>query len=177
MSGRGEWVRNPRYAEHAGCPACRVPLVMLPVPVRFVSDRQLAADDERIVERVSDGFKAGERSRGWRHVATMRCPECGRTFSPAQAARFDWRPGDLPPDWWVRPAPSTPEAAALAFAALSASLSKAARSRREDARARGRDPANGVPTGGVQERLPLDAFTQQGTGEAGPGKAPGPENG
>ena len=156
MSAEG-WVRNPRYAEHAGCPRCRVPLVMMPVPVRYVAPRRVAADDEEVVESVSDGFKASERVRGWRHTATMRCPACGALFSPAQARRFDWRPSDLPADWMVRPLPAQPEDGAEAFAAQRRSLEESSARRRGGDAGPRLGPANALPTDGSQRRLPIGA--------------------
>ena len=150
------WRVNTRYAARSACPVCGSMLVKLETPVRVVSrGPRIAADDSEVESWEGDGYQAKAVSKGWRHVATMRCPRCGRLLSPAQAVRRDFRDCELPADFLIRDVPDTPETRALMFAKLSASLGGAARARRVEALERAREERIGaVPPG--QGELPLD---------------------
>lgn len=92
---------NPAYAPHSACPACGSMLRRLARPFTVVLRSPAAPDDERIVKIVGDGFKGEERTAGWRHTATLRCPRCKHIWSPAQAVRRDFRAPELPADFFV----------------------------------------------------------------------------
>lgn len=169
--------KNSRYADHSACPSCGSMLVKLERPVHVVSrSGRIADDDQEVSVWEGDGYKAQAVSKGFRHVATMRCPMCGRLLSPAQAVRADFKDSQLPYDFFIRDEPDTPEARALKFAAISRALREAQASRRREAITGRPDPANALPkrTAGPepeQAALPLD-----GAGKDAPGAAPGPKN-
>ena len=169
--------QNGRYAAGSACPSCGSMLVKLERPVRVVSrSGRIAADDQEVSVWEGDGYKAQSVSKGFRHVATMRCPVCGRLLSPAQAVRTDFKDSQLPYDFWIRDEPDTPEVRALKFAAISRALREAHSSRRREAITGRPDPANALPKrtvgpGPEQAALPLD-----GAGKDAPGATPGPKN-
>ena len=90
---------NPAYASNLACPACGAMLMRLPQPFSVVSKAQVAADDDPVTRTESDGFKGVERTVGWRHTATLRCPRCDRLLSPAQAARRSFPEAERPADF------------------------------------------------------------------------------
>lgn len=150
------WRVNSRYAARSACPGCGAMLVKLETPVRVVSrGPRIAADDAEVESWEGDGYQAKAVAKGWRHTATLRCPRCGRLLSPAQAVRRDFRDSELPADFLIRDVPDTPEARALMFARLSASLGGAARARRAEALERAREERIGAGAP-VQGELPLD---------------------
>ena len=169
--------RNSRYAQRSACPSCGSMLVILQTPARIVSrSGRIADDDQEVSCWESDGYKAQSVGHGFRHVATMRCPKCGRLLSPAQAVRRDFRDDELPADYWIRDEPDTPEARALKFAAISKALRAAQSARRREAITSRADPANTVPkrtstTPPEQAALPLDTG-----GKDGAPAPPGPKN-
>lgn len=164
--------RNTRYALRSACPSCGSMLVILQTPARIVSrSGRIADDDQEVTSWESDGYKAQSVANGFRHVATMRCPKCGRLLSPAQAVRRDFRDDELPADYWIRDEPDTPESRALKFAAISRALRAAQSARRREVITGRADHANAVPkrasaTPPVQPALPLDTEGKDG--------APGP---
>ena len=169
--------RNTRYAQRSACPSCGSMLVILQTPARIVSrSGRIADDDQEVASWESDGYKAQSVGHGYRHVATMRCPKCGRLLSPAQAVRRDFRDDELPADYWIRDEPDTPEARALKFAAISKALRAAQSARRREAITGRADPANALPkrdqaTQPVQSALPLETGGKDGAREP-----PGPKN-
>lgn len=92
---------NRTYAAHSACPTCGCMLKLLRDPVKVVRHERVAGDDREVTETVGDGFKGSARVKGYVHTATMRCPRCGRVFSPAQAVRRDFRDDELPADYLV----------------------------------------------------------------------------
>lgn len=90
---------NPAYAPNLACPACGAMLMRLPQPFSVVSKAQVAADDDPVTRTESDGFKGVERTVGWRHTATLRCPRCDRLLSPAQADRRSFAESERPADF------------------------------------------------------------------------------
>lgn len=169
--------RNTRYALRSACPSCGSMLVILQTPARIVSrGGRIADDDQEVSSWSGDGYKATAEAKGFRHVATMRCPKCGRLLSPAQAVRRDFRDEELPADYWIRDEPDTPEARALKFAAISKALRAAQSARRREAITGRADPANALPkraasAAPVQPALPLDTGGKDGAREP-----PGPKN-
>lgn len=97
---------NPAYAAHAACPRCGSMLRALSHPATTVLRSPAAPDDERIVKIVGDGFKGEERTAGWRHVSTLRCPCCGMLLSPGQAVRRAFGERELPADFFVPDRPA-----------------------------------------------------------------------
>ena len=93
---------NPAYAARSACPGCGAMLRRLARPFTVVLRSPAAPDDERVVKVVGDGFKGEERTAGWRHTVTLRCPRCRRVWSPAQAVRRDFPDSELPQDFLVR---------------------------------------------------------------------------
>lgn len=120
---------NPSYAAHSACPRCGSMLRVLSYPATMVLRAPAAPDDERIVKIVGDGFKGEERTAGWRHVATLMCPNCGRLLSRGQAVRRDFGERELPADFLV---PDRPADGGEFFRGLAESLrsGEAARSGR-----------------------------------------------
>ena len=169
--------RNTRYALRSACPSCGSMLVILQTPARIVSrSGRIADDDQEVSSWESDGYKAQSVGHGFRHVATMRCPKCGRLLSPAQAVRRDFKDEELPTDYWIRDEPDTPESRALKFAAISKALRAAQSARRREAITGRVDPANGMPKRAPasppeQKALPLDTDGKGVTPEA-----PSPKN-
>lgn len=92
---------NRTWAAHSACPDCGCMLRLMRDPLRVVRRHRVAEDDRELTEAVGDGFKGGRRTVGYEHTATMRCPRCGRVYSPAQAVRRDFRDDELPSDFLV----------------------------------------------------------------------------
>ena len=130
---------------------CTSTLVRLETPVSVVLGRRAADDDREVESWESDGYKATAVAKGFRHVATMRCPRCGRLLSPAQAVRRDFAESELPPDFWIRDVEDTPEYRALMFGRITAELRRAASQRRREV-ITGR-PAAPAPISGEQQEI------------------------